>query len=60
MKCSASQTICTVPEVPVRAASVFAALLFTQVLEPLTKSLGPLGEIALGSVAQQLFIPKPR
>lgn len=58
MKCSASQTTCTAPELPVRAAGVFQALLFTQVLEPLTKSLGPVGEIALGSVAQQLFVPK--
>jgi hypothetical protein len=41
-----------------RPTDVFQALLFTQVLEPLTKSLGPVGEIALGSVAQQLFVPK--
>jgi hypothetical protein len=60
MRCSESQTTCIAPEPQVRAASVFQALLFTQVLEPLTKSLGPVGEIALGSVAQQLFIPKPR
>lgn len=60
MRCSESQTTCTAPEVQPRAASVFEALLFTQVLEPLTKSLGPVGEIALGSVAQRLFIPKPR
>jgi len=58
MRCSASQITCTVPEP--RASAVFEALLFTQVLEPLTKSLGPVGEIALGSVAQQLFIPKSR
>ncbi len=58
MRCSESQTTCTAPEP--RERRVFEALLFAQVLEPLTKSLGPVGEIALGSVAQQLFIPKRR
>jgi hypothetical protein len=58
MRCSESQITCTAPEP--RAASVFEALLFTQVLEPLTKPLGPVGELALDGVAQQLFIPKPR
>lgn len=60
MKCNASQTTCTEPESPVRAAGVFQALLFAQILKPLSKALGPAGEIALGSVAQQLFIPKQR
>jgi hypothetical protein len=60
MRCSESQTTCIAPDAQPRAASVFQALLFTQVLEPLTKPLGPVGEITLDSVAQQLFIPKPR
>jgi len=60
MRCSESQTTCTVPNAQPPAAGVFEALLFAQVLEPLTKPLGPVGEIALGSVAQELFIPKPR
>ena len=60
MKCSESQTTCIAPDPHVRAVGVFEALLFTQVLEPLTKSLGPVGELTLGSVAQQLFVPKPR
>ena|GEM_PF-3936648 len=41
-----------------RATSIFQALLFTQILEPLTKPLGSAGEIVLGAVAQQLFVPK--
>ena len=60
MRCSESQTTCTAPDVQPRPANIFEALLFTQVLEPLTKSLGPVGEIVLEGVAQQLFIPKPR
>jgi len=60
MRCSESQTTCTAPEVQPRAANVFEALLFTQVLAPLTKPLGPVGELALDGVAQTLFIPKPR
>jgi hypothetical protein len=60
MKCSASPTTCIAPEAPARAAGVFQALLFAQILKPLSKALGPAGEIALGSVAQELFISKPR
>lgn len=56
MRCSESQTICTAADA--RVVGVIEALLFAQILEPLTKPLGPVGEIALGSVAQQLFVPK--
>lgn len=60
MRCSELRTTCTAPEAQTRTVAVFQALLFAQVLEPLAKSLGPAGEIALGSVAQQLFVPKPK
>jgi len=46
--------------VQTRAVNVCETLLFTQVLAPLTKPLGAVGEIALGRVAQELFIPKSR
>jgi hypothetical protein len=39
---------------------VAAAILFRQILEPLASGLGPVGEIALGAVADELFVRKPR
>ena len=58
MRCSESQTTCTAVDAQRRAAGVVEALLFAQVLAPLTKALGPAGDFALHSVAQQLFAPK--
>ena len=58
MRCSASQTTCTGPEIQVRARGVIEALLFAQVLEPLVKPLGSAGELTLTTVAQQIFAPK--
>ena len=62
MRCSGSQTICTAAEQAGqrRAAGVFEALLFERVLEPLAKPLGPVGEIAIASVAERLFVPSPQ
>jgi hypothetical protein len=57
MKCSGSQTICTAPEPQTRVVGVFEALLFEQVLEPLAKPLGPLGEVAIASAVERLFVP---
>jgi hypothetical protein len=60
MKCSGSQTICTAPDrdPSVAAAQTLQALIFAKILEPLAKPLGPVGEIALTSVAQRMFAPK--
>jgi hypothetical protein len=38
------------------ARDVMNALLFCQILEPLAAGLGPVGEIALGTVADELFV----
>ena len=39
---------------------VVSAVLFREILKPLAQGLGPVGEIALGSVADELFVRKPR
>ena len=42
------------------AVRTLEALVFAKVLEPLAKSLGPAGEVALASVAQRLFVPEAK
>jgi len=42
------------------ARDVMNALLFRQILEPLAAGLGPVGEIALGTVADELFVRPKR
>ena len=36
------------------------AVLFREVLKPLAHGLGPVGEIALGAVADELFVRRSR
>ncbi|GEM_PF-5171054 len=62
MRCSASPTICIAAEQRPQPAAVRAleALLFAKLLEPLAKPLGPVGELALTSVAQRVFVPETR
>lgn len=38
------------------AAGVMQALLFAEILKPLTTALGPVGDAVLGSVAQAAFV----
>ncbi|HEY0394207.1 MAG TPA: hypothetical protein VGD01_06900 [Candidatus Elarobacter sp.] len=40
--------------------NVAAALLFREILKPLANGLGPVGEIALGAVADNLFVRRAR
>ncbi|HEY0614342.1 MAG TPA: hypothetical protein VGC96_06860 [Candidatus Elarobacter sp.] len=40
--------------------SLAAAILFREILKPLANGLGAVGEIALGAVADELFVRKPR
>jgi hypothetical protein len=47
------------PHVP-RPEDVASALLFREILRPLSAALGPVGEIALGNVADTLFVRTPR
>jgi hypothetical protein len=57
MRCNASPTTCTAVEPPAArdlAARTVAAILFREVLRPLAAGLGPLGEIAVGPVAERL------
>ncbi len=61
MKCSGSPTISTVPDA--RAAqpqAMVAALVFAEVLKPLTAALGPLGETLASTVAERAFLGRPR
>jgi len=37
-----------------------SAVLFREILKPLAQGLGPVGEIALGGVADALFVRRPR
>ena len=38
------------------ARDVMSAVLFREILKPLAAGLGPVGEIALGAVADELFV----
>ncbi len=42
------------------ARDVMNAVLFREILKPLVQGLGPVAEIALGSVADDLFVRKVR
>jgi hypothetical protein len=64
MKCCASPTISTAAEpreLEARTArDVLNAVLFREILKPLAQGLGPVGEIALGSVADALAVRRRR
>lgn len=73
MRCSGSPTTSTAANIvvtrvepPLGQAStpsvrdVTNALLFREILKPLTAALGPAGEIALGAVADDLFVRRAR
>ena len=56
MRCSESQTICTADNALAarEAAAQFEGLLFAQVLQPLQKALGPLGDIAASRIGTEI------
>ena len=58
MKCSGSPTTCTAVDAGARAAAtnVLSAILFREILKPLAAGLGPVGETAIGAVADTLFV----
>jgi ABC-type enterobactin transport system permease subunit len=60
MKCCASPItfIAVNAPSPARAAeSTLQAVLFSAILKPLAKGLGPVGDVAVDSVVQHLFVP---
>ena len=65
MRCCASPTTSTAADA-VRveeqrsARDVASAVVFREILKPLARGLGPVGEIALGTVADELFVRKNR
>ncbi len=60
MRCCGSPTTSTAAEPALQARDVASAVLFREILKPLAQGLGPVGEIALGAVADTLFVKKPR
>jgi hypothetical protein len=64
MRCCESPTISIAAE-PVAggtlsAREVMNAILFREILKPLAAALGPVGEVALGTVADELFVRPAR
>jgi hypothetical protein len=57
MKCSGSPTTCSADEAGTRtaAANALSAIVFREILKPLAAGLGPVGEVAIGSVADAIF-----
>jgi hypothetical protein len=41
------------------AQSALQAVMFSEILKPLTKDLGPAGDITVEAVTQKLFAPVP-
>jgi len=61
MKCGSPTSIAPVPpDVAHIAESTLQAVLFSEILKPLAKDLGPVGDVALGSVTQRLFVSPRR
>jgi len=69
MRCSASPTTSTAADpragdrralAETDARAVMSAVLFREILKPLAQGLGPVGEIALGAVADELFVRRRR
>lgn len=76
MKCCASPTISIAAEprdhaadptlrtrrddATLRARDVMNAVLFREILKPLALGLGPLGDVAVGEVADDLFVRRAR
>jgi len=65
MRCCASPTTFIAADAattPARdtARDVMNAILFREILKPLVQGLGPVAEIALGSVTDDLFVRRPR
>ncbi|GAC1425011.1 MAG: hypothetical protein NVSMB5_19270 [Candidatus Velthaea sp.] len=62
MKCSGSPTTCIAvnrEDERARITGALQAVIFSEILKPLTAALGPFGDVATGSIAQSLFV-KPR
>jgi hypothetical protein len=60
MKCCGSPTTSSAAQPPVAthvAERALQAVLFSEILKPLAKGLGPVGEVAVDTVAQNLFVP---
>jgi hypothetical protein len=57
MRCSGAPTISIAPEPNARtvATNALSAIIFRDILKPLAGGLGPVGEVAIGAVADAIF-----
>jgi len=62
MSSSVSPTIRTATDAAARgaAADVLTAVVFREILKPLANGLGPFGEMAVGSLADAIFVRPKR
>ncbi len=64
MRCCASPITSIAADVLARertdARDVTNAILFREILKPLAQGMGPLAEIALGAVADEVFVRRSR
>ncbi len=58
MKCGGLPITCIAAEPDARTAATNAlsAIIFREILKPLAAGLGPVGEMAIGSVADSIFV----
>jgi hypothetical protein len=57
MECSGSSPTCiaTAADTRATATNTLEAIVFREILKPLAAGLGPVGEVAIGSVADTIF-----
>ena len=61
MKCCGSPIISTgVDPATAVVRDTLQAVLFAEIMKPLAATLGPIGDLAIGSVAQSVFVRSPR
>jgi hypothetical protein len=64
MRCCESPTTSIAAETLARERTdprdVTSAILFREILKPLAQGLGPMAEIALGAVADEIFVGRKR
>jgi flagellar basal-body rod protein FlgG len=60
MKCCGSPIISTDPNPTAVVRDTLQAVLFAEIMKPLAAVLGPVGDLAIDSVAQSVFVRTPR
>jgi hypothetical protein len=61
MKCCGSPTTSTGADAATAVVrDTLQAVLFAEIMKPLAANLGPIGDLAISSVAQSVFVRSPR